>query len=323
MIDVRRSDRARRGIALFGALALLALLGLLVAGAFAASLLDRRAARLTDGDAALTTRADDALQAALSQWIPHRLADLRTGESRGIPIDTFDAAWRSSVSATALRDGVLWMVATVGGVASGESRRANLVARFPLVAYQPEAPLTSNGDVQIGTDVRFVTDSAADVTCARAPTADVVLAPSAAVQVIDSTRAPVSVDHRAAAADPTRYSIVIDSTTRRLMPRVVVVAGDTTIAGGSADSVLLVAAGRIRITGRFVFSGLMIAGRGIEITGSETLLRGAVLAHGAPGTIAARLAGVTIAFAPCITMYALKIAHAPRRVRERSWAELY
>ena len=136
---------------------------------------------------------------------------------------------------------------------NGESRRANLVARFPFVAYQPDAPITAVGDVEIGAGVRFVTDSAADPTCSRAPTADVLLSPSSALRVTDTTRAPVLVDHLAAAADPARYSIVIDSTTRRRVSRIVVVAGDTTIAGGSADSVLLIAAGHIRITGRFVF----------------------------------------------------------------------
>jgi hypothetical protein len=67
----------------------------------------------------------------------------------------------------------------------------------------------------------------------------------------------------------------------------------------------------------------MIAGRGVDVAGTETVIRGAVWAYGAPGVTAARLSGATFAFAPCITMYALKMAHAPRRVRERSWGELY
>jgi hypothetical protein len=319
-------SRRRWGVALFGALSLLALLGLLVAGAFAATLLDRRSARFANVDAELTVAADYALQTVLAEWDARGLAAIRGGTTQASTMTIPGSTVRATVDVTALSAGMLWMVATVRSERGDETRRINLVARFPFEAYQPDAPLTSAGDVQLGAGVRFTLDTATDRGCARAPAAEVVLAPAAQLDVTDSTRAPVVVARRTNVGDSAHYPLRIDSSNRRDRSRVIYVAGDTTIADGAvgdADGVLFVASGRIRITGRFAFSGLMIAGRGIEATSGETVLRGAVMAYGAPGTTAVRLAGATVEFAPCITMHALKIAHAPRRVSSRSWAELY
>jgi hypothetical protein len=313
-------------VALFGALSLLVLLGLLVAGAVAATLLDRRSARFANADAELTVAADYALQTVLAEWDVRGLAAIRDGVMQSSVVTIPGSTVRATVDVTALAAGVLWMVATVKPEHGDETRRINLIARFPFETYQPDAPLTSAGDVQLGAGVRFTTDTATDRGCARAPSAEVILANAATLVVSDTTRAPVVVARRATASDSAHYLFGVDVVNRRARSRVIYVAGDTTIADGAmgdADGVLFVAAGRIRITGRFAFSGLMIAGRGVEVTSSETVLRGAILAYGAPGTPAARLTGVTVEYAPCITMHALKIAHEPRRVSSRSWAELY
>lgn len=318
----RAIGRRRRGVALFAALSLLALLGLLVAGGFATSLLDRRSASVARTDAELTTTADFALQTVLGDWEARRLADLRIGETRSTAVDVGSDVTRATVSATALPAGLLWLLADVASDRSEGTRRVNLVARFPFVAFLPDAALTSNGDVQLGAEVRFSVDSTGDRGCTHAPTADILLSPSAAISITDTTRTRVTVERRASVADSTRYLLAIDSTTRRNNPHVVYIGGDTTLTDGSIDGVLIVT-GRLRITGRFVFSGVVIAGRGIDATLGEPLVHGAVLAFGAPGAAVVQFARASLQFAPCVAFRALQMAHAPRRVRERSWAEMY
>jgi hypothetical protein len=314
--------RSRRGVALFAALSLLALLGLLVAGGFATSLLDRRSAGVARTDAELTTAADYALYTALAGWETYGLAELRVGETRSLAVNTGIYATRASVSATPLPSGMLWLLASVTRDGADGTRRGNLVARFPFVAYRPDAALTSNADVQIGADVHFSVDSTGDRGCAQIPISDVLLSPSAAINITDTTRTRITIARRASVADSTRYVLAIDSTTRRNNPHVIYIAGDTTLTDGSIDGVLIVT-GRLRITGRFVFSGVVIAGRGIDATLGEPIVRGAVLAFGTPGTTVVQFARASLQFASCVAFRALQMAHAPRRVRERSWAEMY
>jgi hypothetical protein len=323
MAGIRREhERQRSGIALFGALALLALLGLLVAGAFASALLDTRSARTAQTDAELTTGGDYALQTVLAEWDARHLAELHVGETRLASVDIPTTAIRASVSITALPTGVLWMVAELANTRGDEARRVNFVARFPFVAFMPDAALTSRGHVQIGDDVRFSVDSTSDPDCPHSPATNVMLAPGAELHVTGTPTAPIDVDTSVIAADSSRYLLHVDPVTLRRNPHLTYVAGDTTIDGGSASGVWLVR-GHIRVTGPFVFSGLLIAGDGLEATAGGAFFRGAVMAFAAPDETGIRLAGATLEFAPCITLRALKMAHAPRAVRERSWAELY
>jgi len=258
----------------------------------------------------------------LAGWETYGLADLQVGETRSAAINTGIAATRASVSTTALPAGMLWMLASVTRDGADGTRRANLVARFPFVAFLPDAALTSNGNVSIGPDVRFDVDTTGDRGCSHAPPADVLLSPSASINVADTTRTRITVARRASVADSTRYLLAVDSTTRRNNPHVFYIDGDTTLIDGRLDGVLIVT-GRLRITGRFVFSGIVFAGRGIDATLGEPIVRGAVLAFGAPGTTVVQFARASLQFASCVAFRALQLAHAPRRVRERSWAEMY
>jgi hypothetical protein len=313
----------RLGVALFGALSLLTLLGLLVAGAFASTLLDRRSARFVHTDAELSAAADYALHAALGEWDVGGFADIPLGETRSTSSVIPDNSMKATVTATSLPNGALWLAATITSAFGNEMRRVNVTARFPFVAFQPDAALTAAGDVMLGPDVRFAVDSTGDKDCARAPIGDLVMAPASQLDLADTTGPPITVTRSNTASDSAHYLLGVDLLNRRRASRVIYVAGDTTISGGSASNVLFVAAGSIRITGPFDFSGVMIAGRGVDATLGDTRIRGAVLAFGAPGAIALRLSRATVEFAPCITMRALKMAHGPHRVRARGWAELY
>jgi hypothetical protein len=148
------------------------------------------------------------------------------------------------------------------------------------------------------------------------------LSPSAAIAITDTTRTRVTVARRASVADSSRYLLAVDSTTRRNNPHVFYIDGDTTLNDGRLDGVLIVT-GRLRITGPFVFSGIVIAGGGIDATLGEPIVRGAVLAFGAPGTTVVQFARASLQFASCVAFRALQLAQAPRRVHERSWGEMY
>ena len=104
--------RARGGIALFAALAVMALIGLLVAGAVASSTAAQRSSRLSFTDAVLTTIADYALNTVLADPRGFGLADLTLGERAmfDIPVPTTKDA-RVVVGVTRLPGGVLWLVA--------------------------------------------------------------------------------------------------------------------------------------------------------------------------------------------------------------------
>jgi hypothetical protein len=214
---------------------------------------------------------------------------------------------------------VLWIVADVAATHGDGARRTNLIARFPFAPLLPAAALMSAGDVHLGDNVRFGLDAASEPGCPYAPSPNVILGPGAELH---TTGAEPTIELRPASADSMRYLLGLNVADLRPNPHVTYVAGDTTLQGGSGQGVL-VATGRIRITGTFVFSGLVIAGRGIEATAGGTAIRGAVVAFGQPGSIAVNLAGARLDYAPCIALRALRFAHAPRAVRERSWAELY
>src|SRR5437868_15175784 len=125
--------RARRGIAVVAALGLMALIGLMIAGAFAAASLGDKSSRLAQSDALLTTSADYAITTVLRDARGYGLSDLPLGQPRSFDVANPDASSvHSSVSVTRLPAGVLWLVvdSRIAGVDQGH-RRINSVARFP------------------------------------------------------------------------------------------------------------------------------------------------------------------------------------------------
>jgi hypothetical protein len=95
---------------------------------------------------------------------------------------------------------------TTSGVAA---RRVALLARLPIRTDQPRAPLVSAVNVTVGPNVRFLTDSA---RCGEPATADVVLAPDAAIVLDTTALAPQPVVVRlSAAADSSLYLRLAES----------------------------------------------------------------------------------------------------------------
>jgi hypothetical protein len=105
---------------------------------------------------------------------------------------------------------------------------------------------------------------------------------------------------------------------------VVHVHGDTTIAGGTFNGVLLVD-GSLTVTGPFRATGLFIARGSIKAIAGGFSLSGAAMAYGSPlrDTTAVEIAHATIQYAPCAIANALRHAVPPRPVRQRGWAELF
>jgi hypothetical protein len=299
------------------------LLGLMVAGAFAASLLGEQSSRLTQTDALLGAAADYAITTVLGDPRANRLADLPFGQPRSFDVTVPDAASvRATVVVTRLSAGVLWLVvdATVGGVDQGH-RRTNVIARFPSPGALPPAAIVARGNVVARDSVSFGVDSTGDPDCAVASTLDVITPSGATVDAGDSTR----IGALGVAGDSATYYMKARQTAMLDSAATVVhVRGDTTIAGGTFSGILLVD-GSITVTGPFAVTGLIIARGSISATAGGLATTGAIMAYGNPtrGGVAVEITNATIRYAPCAVASALKHALAPKPVPQRSWAELF
>jgi hypothetical protein len=313
--------RTRRGIALFAALALTAVIVLLVAGATASSRSDQRASRLARTDAALTVAADYALAIVVRDAARLALADLPLGISTLVDIPIVGAAdVRVIVGVTRLPAGVLWMVADASSATDEGHRRVNLVTAFPWVG-RVVAPVVARGDVEIGPGVAFVADTSTDPECTSVVGRPIVVAPSASASGIDSSMIAVS----PSALDSATYFL----TARQLAAldesgRVVHVLGDTTIDSGSFDGILMVD-GNLTISGAFAATGLVVARGSVNATAGSFSLVGALMSFVPKNSSVAaiKFSGVTIRYSQCVVDRALRRAVNPRRVSQRSWVELF
>ncbi|HSQ29266.1 MAG TPA: hypothetical protein VLN49_05415 [Gemmatimonadaceae bacterium] len=317
-IGADASVARRRGVAFIAALGLLMLLGVLVAGVAASSSVGQRVTRLSHSDAILAASADYALNTLLAQWKESLLADLPLGVAT-----PFESVVQQSVpvrvhaTATRLAGGVLWLTADarIDDVDRGR-RRFGVVARFPALGPAAPAGLIARGNVDVN-DVRFDSDTAGDGDCAARAAATILVAPGATWSSSDSVRGAID----ARAADSATFFM----TSRQLAALAIadgarIVAGDTTIAGGSYKGILLVD-GALRITAPFVATGVVIA-RG-PIVADSVYIEGAMLSFApAPSTAIALRAG-TIVYSPCVIARLLRLASPPRPVRERSWSEIF
>jgi hypothetical protein len=149
----------------------------------------------------------------------------------------------------------------------------------------------------------------------------VVIAPAASVRAIDS----VSVVTSAAAADSASYFLTASQQTAlREGGQLVHVGGDTTIAGGTFDGILIVE-GALTITGPFAATGLIVARGPVSAVTGSVSLTGAVMSDAPQESLAPaiKFSGVTIRYSLCAVDRALRRSLVPRLVAHRSWAELF
>jgi hypothetical protein len=177
--------------------------------------------------------------------------------------------------------------------------------------------LIARGNVSVN-DVHFDIDTAGEADCAARDGPAILVAPGATWSSSDSVQAAVDVR----AADSATYFM----TSRQLEALAVaagarIVAGDTTIAGGSYKGFLLVG-GALRITGPFAATGVVIA-RG-PITATDSVhVTGALLSFAQSPATAIALRSGSIVYSPCVIARVLRSASPPRPVRERSWSEIF
>jgi hypothetical protein len=100
---------------------------------------------------------------------------------------------------------------------------------------------------------------------------------------------------------------------------VIVAGGDLVVTDGRGQGVLLVN-GRLRIRGPFLFAGLILATGGIEVSGHDVRIYGAVLSGGPAGVEG--LAG-ELRRSSCALLRAREAAARPYIVPRRGWAEVY
>lgn len=317
------SNRSRRGVALFAALAIIALIALLIGGAVASSSLAQRSAQLRQADALLATSADYAIGSVLADARVNGLADLALGRVATYVVATpAGGAVTATVAVTRLPRGVLWMVADAerSGRDLGR-RRVNVVARWATLLSTPRTPLQARGAVRLRPGVVFSADTASDTECASTGIGEVVVPAAALVASVDSVRAVVD----PAASDSAGY--LVSSWQRQALDsaaRAVHVHGDTTIAGGAFDGVMIVD-GSLTIAGPFAVTGLIIArGPIVAMVGGFSLI-GAIRSFAKPpaGEYALDLGGASIRFSPCAVSRAIRRSVGLHPVRERSWSELF
>jgi hypothetical protein len=101
---------------------------------------------------------------------------------------------------------------------------------------------------------------------------------------------------------------------------VVHATGDLGVAGGRGQGILIVQ-GRLRIQGPFVFAGVILASGGIDVTGQDVTVYGAVLSAAERG-VTWRASG-ELRRSTCAVARASSAAARPYPVPHRGWAELF
>jgi hypothetical protein len=295
-------SRTRRGIVLFAAVALLALLGLLLAAAAATMSLAGRSAKLAESGAELEGAAEFAANSVLAEPAPFALADLPFGEAK-----TFDVSSggfsnvMATVTITRLRDGLLWIVGDAWRSAGEQgSRRVNVVARIPAIAPLPSAPLVARGAIAVGGAATFAPDTVGDADCAAS--------------VSTAARVATLSDSTAFLLTP-RQRVVLDSA-----PNVVHFQHDTTLGPGSFSGILI-ADGSLAFVAPSTMTGLVVARGAITLRAGVTVV-GALMSFDSSAHPAIVGDSAIVRYSPCAVAREFRRVLPPRRVRSRSWLEV-
>jgi len=313
--------RCRHGVALFAALSLTMIVGLLIAGAVATTRLMQQSWRVERTDVALTMDADAALSAVLSSLHGLGLDDTALGTAVTVTLPLDNTRGTATVSVTRLPFGVLWMVADVAGTSADSGhRRVNLIARFPSILPPTGGAIVARGDVDLGSDVSITTDIDPEPDCEDARGAVVTVPPGAHVSFSDSSAVLSSGE----ASDSATYLLTaLQLAALRRTGRFDHVLGDTTIVGGAFDGILIVD-GSLTIAGPFTATGLIIA-RGPIVATGPIAITGSVRSFSEPGIgkLAIKFSGAAIRYSRCALDRALRRALDARVVSQRSWAEIF
>jgi hypothetical protein len=312
----------RRGVALFAALAIIALIALLIGGAVSTSTLAQRSAESSRADASLMASADYAIHTVLAD-ASQALAELPLGRATTYAVNPASVLpITTTVAATRLPDDVLWLVADaeLSGRDVGR-RRVNLVARWRPLVPLPTSPLMARGAVRLRGGLVVTADTATDADCAAASFAAVTVPPGGSVTTADSVTSAVD----ARAGDLAHYAQadwqqrVVESASGAIHVR-----ADTVISNSSFQGVMI-ADGSVSIVGPFTINGIIIARGPIVVSTNELLLTGALLSFATPsiGQFAIDVGGGVVKFSPCVVARALRRIAQLRVVQQRNWTEIF
>ena len=339
----------RQGFAAPLALCLLATVAGLAAGSVHAVTQARRAAHRVHTQAQAAAAADLALATMLDRWRSTRWDSLGVGqtdstESAGPPQPGAEA--RAVVIRVTTRLYLLGVSARVGAGTSVESTRSlELLVETLVPTFPTTAALISGGGVVVGPDAAIVADDTPPPDWRDCPPpngaegASILVSDGATVRRegggplpavrVDSvaSRAEtygqlglVRLSEIAARADLTLPAGAILSAPLDSNRRVVHVVGDLVVTGWLGEGVLIVD-GQLQVRGPFRFAGVMVAGRGILVSGSDVSVYGAVLSSGSEGVdwgAAGELRRST-----CAVARVASAVQGPFAVPGRGWAELF
>lgn len=290
----------RSGVALVSALSLLALVGLLFAGAVAVATTAQHAMRVSLPDGALLGAANYSIGEVLADPVRFGLADLPFGIAREEAVSVPGVPFiRASVRATRLSNGVYWLVGKAMTMdADSARRRVSVVARTAWLGPVPVAPLIARGPTALALDVTVLNDTVGEPDCH-----------------VSAAPAPLRTDDSSTVFDGAGQWSALSSA-----PGVRFVRGDTTISSGSFDGILIVD-GQLTIDGLVDLRGLVIA-RGPIRSSVGLHLTGAMVSQ-ASSSPAIDLHGATLRFSPCLVQRLLRRASPIRAARGGGWVELF
>jgi hypothetical protein len=281
----------------------------------------QRSWRAERTDAELTMDAVAALGTVVSTLHGLGLDDARLGKPVVLTVPVENGAGNATVTVTRLPFGVLWLVSEVSRTdGDGGRRRANLIARFPSILRGIGGAIVARGDVELASDVSIAADTDTEADCEDPRGAVIAVAPGATVSFGDTSRVVIDGE----ASDSATYLLTAPQlAVLHHTGRFDHVLGDTTIAGGAFDGILIVE-GSLRITGPFTATGLIVARGPIVATGPITIT-GSVRSFSQPpiGKLAIKFSGASIRYSRCAVDRALRRALDARPVSQRSWAEIF
>ena len=305
---------ARPGFAAALAVTMIAALAGLAGASHYAAVEARRAANRSARQEEAASAADAGIHWILDPWDGARRDSMALGAIDSIIRGTHHDFARTRAFVTRITERLFW-VASVGESAPGTVVEASRVHSLLVEVLPPVFPagaaLTSRGPVLAGTGVAILGSDApppgwTDCVPGDSGGAPAVLVPEGVPATFDDGRQIPGVGVSAAAADSSTYDRFGRVTARSLAGRadvtlaagamlspppdtaihrafpVIVAVGDLTVTNGRGQGVLLVN-GRLRIEGPFSFFGVVVASRGIEITGPDVTIYGAVLSAGSQG----------------------------------------
>jgi hypothetical protein len=280
-------------------LGLLAMLGLLMAGAMAVAVNGQHAARLSMSDGVLVAAADYGVGELLADPRRFGLSDLPLGRAASFAATVPGVTGiRSSATVTRLPSGVYWLVGRAAMQDADSARRTvNVVARTNWIGTPPAAPFVARGTTVLAADVTVAPELGGEADCADAGI-------PAAIETSDAT----------ALFETPQASALATAVGVRVVHR------DTVITSGAFEGMLMVE-GDLTIDGAFDMRGLIVAeGRVRSSIGLR--LTGAIVSR-ASGPAAIDLRGAAVRYSPCLVGQIVRRVSSIEIVRGWGWTELF